>query len=103
MKKKIVICVVIVVLLTIVSSALSQNTLSDYLNHRATPAPTKSPNSNIVTWKCVDATSYDGNAYNDNKCTSSKGEVRYVSDSQAIRLDPYYRPGKTGAYYYNNK
>lgn len=61
------------------------------------------PKSNPVTWHCVDATSYNRNAYDDNKCTSSTGEVRYVSDSQAVALDPTYSPGKSGAYYYNNK
>lgn len=72
-----------------------------------TPYPTQKPNNNIrgntVTWKCSDATSYDGNAYNDNKCTSSAGETRYVSDSVAISLDPSYRPGKSGHPYYNSK
>lgn len=56
-----------------------------------------------IVWHCVDATSYDRNAYNDNRCTSSTGEVRYVSDSQSIALDPTYSPGKYGAPYYNNK
>ena len=56
-----------------------------------------------IMWHCVDTTSYDRNPYNDNKCTSSTGEVRYVSDSQSIALDPSYSPGKAGAYYYNNK
>lgn len=60
-------------------------------------------NDKRITWKCVDATSYDGNAYNDNKCTSSKGEVKYVSDSFATKLDTKYKPGKSGASYYNNK
>ena len=56
-----------------------------------------------IVWQCIDVTSYNQNAYDDNKCTSSTGEVRYTSDSQAIALDPSYRPGKAGAYYYNNK
>ena len=56
-----------------------------------------------IVWHCVDVTSYDKNPYNDNKCTSSTGQVRYVSDSQSIVLDPTYSPGKAGAYYYNNK
>ncbi len=56
-----------------------------------------------VTWTCKDNTSYDKNAYNDNICTSNLGEVRFVSDSQAIKLDPFYTPGKAGAPYYNNK
>ncbi|MBQ6503783.1 MAG: hypothetical protein IJI57_07710 [Flexilinea sp.] len=67
--------------------------------------PTKTPLSyrNKITWKCIDATSYDGNAYNDNKCTSSSGQIKYVSDSEAMRLDPKYKPGESGAWYYNNK
>ena len=56
-----------------------------------------------VIWHCVDVTSYNGNAYDDNKCTSSTGEVRYVSDSQSRNLDPSYSPGRKGAYYYNSK
>ncbi len=57
----------------------------------------------IVTWHCVDATSYNKNAYDDNKCTSSNGVVRYVSDSQARALDPSYVPGTAGHPYYNSK
>lgn len=57
----------------------------------------------VITWHCIDVTSYNRNAYDDNKCTSSAGEVRYTSDSQARALDPTYSPGKAGAYYYNNK
>ena len=56
-----------------------------------------------ITWKCVDVTSYDGNAYNDNKCTSNKGQVLFVSDSTARGLDRFYRPGKSGAWFYNSK
>ena len=56
-----------------------------------------------VTWHCVDATSYNKNAYDDNKCTSSTGEVRYVSDSQSRALDPSYTPGTSGHPYYNSK
>lgn len=56
-----------------------------------------------VLWHCVDATSYDKNPYNDNKCTSSTGDVKYVSDSQARQLDPTYSPGKSGHWYYNSK
>lgn len=67
------------------------------------PTPTPKPKYSSVTWKCVDATSYDGIANNDNKCTSSTGQVKYVSDSEAKRLDPKYKPGKSGAWYYNNK
>ena len=60
-------------------------------------------NGKKVVWHCVDATSYDRNAYNDNRCTSSTGEVRLLSDSQAESLDPSYHAGKSGAYYYNSK
>lgn len=67
------------------------------------PTPTPKPYKYTVTWKCVDATSYDGIANNDNKCTSSTGQVKYVSDSEAKKLDPKYKPGKSGAWYYNNK
>lgn len=56
-----------------------------------------------ILWHCIDATSYDRNPYNNNKCTSSTGEVRYLSDSQAEALDSSYRAGKSGAWYYNNK
>ena len=56
-----------------------------------------------VIWRCVDVTSYDKNPYNDNRCTSSTGEVRYVSDSVSRSLDPTYRPGTSGHYYYNSK
>lgn len=56
-----------------------------------------------IVWHCVDATSYNKNPYDDNKCTSSTGEVRYVSDSQSRALDPSYTPGQSGHYYYNSK
>lgn len=54
------------------------------------------------SWQCVDATSYNQNAYDDNKCTKGD-EIQYVSDSQALELDPSYSPGKSGANYYNNQ
>ena len=56
-----------------------------------------------ILWHCVDATSYDKNPYNDNRCTSSTGEIRYVSDSESRRLDPSYIPGKSGHPWYNSK
>ena len=56
-----------------------------------------------VTWHCIDVTSYDKDAYNDNLCTSSTGEQRYTSDSQARALDPSYTPGTSGHPYYNSK
>ena len=77
-----------------------------YNQYYATPTPTywkNIPKERGVTWKCKDATSYDGNAYNDNKCTNSKGIAYYVCDSQAEYLDPTYKAGKSGAYHYNNK
>lgn len=60
-------------------------------------------NGTKIIWRCVDATSYNKNPYDDNKCTSNTGEVRYVSDSQSLALDPSYTPGKSGHYYYNSK
>lgn len=54
------------------------------------------------SWHCVDATSYNQNAYDDNRCTNGS-ETRLVSDSQARSLDPDYSPGKAGASYYNNR
>lgn len=56
-----------------------------------------------IVWRCVDATSYNKNPYDDNRCTSSTGEVRYVSDSQSRALDPAYNPGQAGHWYYNSK
>ena len=56
-----------------------------------------------IIWRCIDITSYDRNPYNDNLCTSSTGESRYLSDRQAEALDSTYRAGKSGAWYYNNK
>ena len=60
-------------------------------------------NGTKIVWSCIDVTSYNKNPYDDNKCTSSTGEVRYVSDSQSRALDPSYSPGKSGHYYYNSK
>ncbi len=100
MKKNICVVIVLILLAIIVSNVLAD---SNWSWSYTKPTPTPTWKSNKVTWKCVDATSYDGNAYNDNKCTSSTGQVRYVSDSEARRLDPSYRPGQSGAWYYNNK
>jgi hypothetical protein len=55
-----------------------------------------------VLWHCKDSTSYDKNPYNDNYCTNSKGQSKYVSDSQARKLDPSYIPGQAGHPYYNS-
>ncbi len=56
-----------------------------------------------IIWHCVDVTSYNKNPYDDNMCTSSTGEIRYVSDSQARYLDPEYTPGQYGHPWYNSK
>ena len=58
-------------------------------------------NGTKIVWSCRDVTSYDRNSNNDNLCTSSTGEQRYVGDCAAVALDPNYRPGQSGAYYYN--
>lgn len=55
-----------------------------------------------MVWRCRDVTSFDRNPYNDNYCEYSDGTARYVADSEARVLDPTYRPGKSGAAYYNN-
>lgn len=70
---------------------------------------TKQPTARIIAkgtkivWHCVDVTSYNKNPYDDNKCTSSTGEIRYVSDSQARALDSSYSPGQSGHPWYNSK
>ena len=58
-------------------------------------------NGTKIVWSCRDVTSYDRNSNNDNLCISSTGEQRYVGDCAAVALDPNYRPGQSGAYYYN--
>lgn len=58
-------------------------------------------NGTKVVWNCRDATSYDRNSNNDNLCTSSTGEQRYVGDCAAVALDPDYHPSQRGASYYN--
>lgn len=101
--KKNIICTCLIVMVIV----MCMNILTAFADSRNSryfySTPTPRPKYGTVTWKCVDATSYDGNAYNDNKCTSSTGQVRYVADSEARKLDPSYRPGKSGAWYYNNK
>lgn len=68
---------------------------------------TKTPINEVVAkgtkiiWRCEDVTSFDRNPYNDNKCTSSTGEVRYLCDSDAEKLDSTYSAGKSGAKRYN--
>ncbi len=56
-----------------------------------------------IIWHCVDATSYDRNRNNDNKCTSSTGQVVYVSDARSMQLDSSYCPGQSGNAYYNDR
>ena len=68
---------------------------------------TKQPTDRVIAhgakvlWHCIDVTSYDKNPYNDNKCTSSTGEVRYVSDCEAVKLNSTYCPKQIGSPYYN--
>lgn len=59
-----------------------------------TPVPARKPTSApfIKSWTCYDVTSIDYNWDNDNKCVSNTNEVRYVGDSEAMRLDPSYHP-----------
>lgn len=86
------------------SSVATTTTKSTATNapNNATKATTQKVEEKAETWHCVDATSYNKNPYDDNKCTSSKGRIRYVSDSEARSLDPTYIPGKSGNPYYNS-
>ena len=97
-----------------IASSSSKNTTSQTTtNNYYTPSTSASKSTattpkvetkpQAITWQCVDATSYNKNPYDDNRCTSSTGEVRYVSDSQARSLDPSYTPGTSGHPYYNSK
>lgn len=73
------------------------------VSESAVEAVTESePSQDSSSWNCMDATSYNQNAYDDNKCIKGV-ETQYVSDSQAVELDPNYSPGKAGASYYNNQ
>ena len=54
-----------------------------------------------ILWHCVDVTSYNKNANDDNLCTSSTGERRYVGDCEAKRLEPGYVDSGRGNPYYN--
>lgn len=58
-------------------------------------------NGTKIVWHCKDTTSYDGYSGNDNLCTSSTGEQRYVGDCAAVALDHSYHPSQRGASYYN--
>jgi hypothetical protein len=96
-------------ILTVINSNSNKGEVTSTPN--TTGTSTKQPtiqNPPIVTssqgssWHCVDATSYNHNAYDDNKCTNGS-VTSYVSDSQAVSLDPSYSPGKSGASYYNSR
>ena len=80
------------------STPIYKNTYNTDTPKKTTPSTSTAPD----TWHCVDATSYNKNAYDDNKCTKGS-EVRYVSDSQAVALDPSYTPGRSGHSYYNSR
>ena len=86
------------------TSSYSESATQDASNTTPAESANSEPAQAVTSssWHCVDATSYDHNAYNDNKCTNGS-ETRYVSDSQAVSLDPNYSPGKAGAAYYNNQ
>lgn len=53
-------------------------------------------------WHCRDFTSFDQNAFNDNLC-ENEYERRFVSDHQAMKLDPDYDPGRSGHEWYNDQ
>lgn len=98
----------IIFMIYVVNSNSEDNTTSSSettqtISEPAVEADAESePSQDNTSWKCVDATSYNQNAYDDNKCTRG-AETQYVSDSQAVGLDPNYTPGKAGATYYNNQ
>lgn len=65
------------------------------------PQPKVIAKGTKILWHCVDVTSYDRNPNNDNLCTNSKGEKRYVGDCEAKNLDRDYEDSNRGASYYN--
>lgn len=81
---------------------VSSTSSTQYEDDPTQPAEQAQQAQAVGDWRCVDATSYNQNAYDDNKCTDGN-ETRYVSDSQAESLDPSYLPGKAGAAYYNSQ
>ena len=86
------------------SNANSSKTTSSNNPSVVTPTPKTQPKIAVPepeTWTCEDATSYDRNPNNDNLCISNKGKRRYVSDCEAVGLDPNYHPSQRGASYYN--
>jgi len=90
-----------IILYYIFNSSSEDNTVKS--SYPATEATIEAkPSNEKYSWQCVDATSYNQNAYDDNRCTKGT-ETQYVSDSEAIDLDPSYSPGKAGASYYNNR
>ncbi len=105
--------VVVIILMVIVFTVLGSNNdiksrstqpeaMSSYTPPTKDTPPVAASTEPFSSWKCVDATSYNQNAYDDNQC-SNGSETKYVSDSQAKSLDPNYSPGKAGASYYNNQ
>ncbi len=60
------------------------------------------PELDLTTWRCFDTTSFDRDAHNDNYCENEDGG-RFVSDSEAVELDPTYSPGKAGHAWYNEQ
>ena len=80
----------------------STNTVTPTVNQSSSSRTSELEEVSETGWQCVDATSYNRNAYDDNKCTNGD-DVRYVSDSQAEELDPDYSSGKSGASYYNSR
>lgn len=65
------------------------------------PVPVVYGRGTKVIWTCYDTTSFDRWASNDNYCVNSYGQGVYVTDCQAVRLDPSYCPGQSGAARYN--
>lgn len=85
------------------ADATNSSETAPTISEPAAEAVTESePPQDSTSWNCMDATSYNQNAYDDNECTKG-AETQYVSDSQAIELDPSYSPGKAGASYYNSQ
>lgn len=82
------------------SSEISRELVSDKVTTEPTTEVVARGTKSV--WRCKDTTSYDRNPYNDNYCWDSYGDGKYVPDSEAAAIDPTYRPGKSGAAYYNN-
>ena len=82
------------------SSEISRKLVSDKVTTEPTTEVVARGTKSV--WHCKDTTSFDRNPYNDNYCWDSYGNGKYVPDSEAAAIDPTYRPGKSGAAYYNN-